>query len=180
MYQPRDIEPPYNKQEDIRHQLPDIVRPVSRTPERLRGLIAEMASITERYSAAGAPDIEFFRAGDQAGLLCLILFRSRQDKDGGTFLAEDAQKLSGVLTQAFEERAMPFVGFHSEAQLYTRIDGVITEHVPNPPPPPKKKGLIGRIAGLFNRDEVEEEPSGPPTEMRSKVYIFPHNLGQHI
>lgn len=179
MYQPRDIEleQPYQQQE-TRHQLPDIVRAVSREPERLRKLIAEMGPITERYSAAGMPDIEFFRVDGH--LRCLILFRSREDEDGGTFSAGDAQMLSGILTQAFEESVMPFVGFHLKAEPYTCADGVFTRHVPNPPPPPKAKGFIGRITGLFNRDKVEEAPPGPSTEMRSKVYIFPHNLGQHI
>lgn len=180
MYQPRDIEleQPY-QQQDARHQLPDIVRAVSREPERLRKLIAKMRPITERYFAAGAPEIEFFKAGEQAGLRCLILFRSREDEDGGTFSEGDAQMLSGILTQAFEESVMPFVGFHLKAEPYTCVDGVFTRHVPSPPPP-KAKGFIGRITGLFNRDKVEEAPPGPPTEMRSKVYIFPHNLGQHI
>lgn len=172
MYQPREIE------QETYHQLPDIVRPVFRDPEIFRKMITAITPVTEKYSAAGAPEIEFFRTNPLANPQCLILFRGREDKDGGTFSADDAAILSGILNREFTASAMPFVGFHLTARPYIFADGAFTAHDPMPPPP-KKTGIFESITGFFNRDRQEDVASGPPVEMRSKVYVFPHDLSRH-
>lgn len=177
MYQPREIEQQY--EQEVRHQLPDIMRPIFREPEIFRKMIAAITPVTEKYSAAGAPEIEFFRTNPLASPKCLILFRGREDKDGGTFSADDAEMLSGILNREFTASAMPFVGFHSTARPYTFADGAFSAQPETALPPKKEAGFIGRLAGLFNREKVEEIPAGPPVEMRSKVYVFPHDLSRH-
>lgn len=171
MYHPREIE------QEILQQLPDIVRPASREAERFQKMIAQIRPVTERYAAAGAIEIEVFRTNTRDDPQCLIFFRSREDREGGTFSQSNAERLSVTLSSAFEESAMKFVGFHLNPRPYALINGV---YIAQPDiEPPVERGLIGRLAALFNRRKIEEATAAPPTEMRSKVYIFPHDLGYH-